>query len=152
MVCAVDLGAFFDDADDGAGEVEVTGLIDAGHVGGFAAEEGESAIAAGVGDATDDVDFLVFGEAVVGEVVEEEEGLGAGGENVVDAVVDEVLADAVEALQGAGDEHLAADAVGGGDEDGVGEGAEVKEAAKRSDAADDFWPMGLVRRGRDSGG
>ena len=41
--------------------------------------------------------LLRLRQVAAGEVVEEEEGLGAGGEDVVDAVVDEVDADGVVA-------------------------------------------------------
>ena len=112
------LGAL-DDADDEAGEVVFAVGVEAGHLRGLAADEGAAVGAAGVGEAGDDFlgDFAV--EASGGEVVEEEERRGALHGDVVDAVVDQVGADGVVDAELEGDLELGADAVGGGDEDGL---------------------------------
>ena len=138
----VDLAPLAHDADDRAREVEVAVAVEAGHVGGLAAQQRQPAVGAGGGDAADDGDLLVLAQAVAGQVVEEEQRAGAGGEDVVDAVVDDVPADAVEPPQPSRHEHLGADPVGRGDEHGVVEGGEVEEAAEHADAAQDFGPRG----------
>ena len=62
-----------DGADDEAGQVVLSVGIEAGHLGGFAADEGAAVGLAGFGQAGDD-GFGDFGvEASGGEVVEEEE-------------------------------------------------------------------------------
>ena len=43
----------FHDADGEAGEVQLAGGVERGHLGGLAAEEGEAAVEAGVGDTLD---------------------------------------------------------------------------------------------------
>ena len=62
-----------DGADDGAGEVVLAVGVEAGHLGGFAADEGATVGAAGFAEALDDgLDGGVV-ELAGGEVVEEEE-------------------------------------------------------------------------------
>ena len=97
-------------------------------------------------EALDDLlDDRVF-ELAGGEVVEEEERVSALHGDVVDAVVDEVLADGVVDAELEGDLELGADAVGAGDEDGVGELLEVEreEAAEAADLAEDLAVEGLA--------
>ena len=82
-------------ADDSASEVVFAVGVEAGHLGGFAADEGAAVRPAGFGDAADDgFDDLVF-DAAGGEVIEKKEGGGALDGDVVDAVIDEVGADGV---------------------------------------------------------
>src|SRR5690606_9084879 len=73
------------------------------------------------------------------EVVEEEEGAGAADGDVVDAVVDEVLADGVVAADADGHLQLRPDAVDRGDEDGLVVGAlvEGEEPAEGADVGED---------------
>ena len=67
------------------------------------------------------------------EIVEEEERLGALHEDVVDAVVDEVLPDGVVAIGEERDLQLRADAVGARDEDRIAKPARLKsEQARRT--------------------
>ena len=144
---AVDRALAVDHAHNRTGEVELAGLVDIGHVGGFAAEQRDAGVAAGVGDAGDELRLALLAEPVAGEVVEEEERLRAGGEDVVDAVVDEVAPDAVEALGEAGDEHLGAHAVGRGDQRRAlppAEAGDVEEPAEGSDRAQLLGPPGAL--------
>ena len=85
-------------------------------------------------------------EVGAGDVVEEEERLGAGGQDVVDAVVDEVDADGVEAAHGGGDVQLRADAVGAGDEHGLAVVAEPEEGREGPDAGEHLRPARGARR------
>ncbi len=83
-------------------------------------------------------------ERADGDVVEEEERLGALADEVVDAHGDEVDADGVEPARRLGDQRLGADAVGRRDEHRVavavrGEGEQAAEAA---DVADDLGTEG----------
>jgi len=135
-----------DGADDGAGEVVLVVGVEAGHLGGFAADEGAAVGAAGFAEALDDgLDGRLI-EFAGGEVVEEEERAGALNGDVVDAVVDEVLADGVVDVELEGDFEFGADAVAGGDEDGVGVLLEVEreEAAKAADLGEDVLVEGLA--------
>ena len=91
---------------------------------------------------------MVGVELADGDVVEEEERLGALAHQVVDAHGDEVDPDGVEAPGGLGDQRLGADAVGGRHQHRIraavaGEGEEATEAA---DVADD---LGAERRAHE---
>ena len=83
-----------------------------------------------------------------GVVVEEEQGLGALHHQVVDAHRDEVDADRVVPADLDGELQLGADAVGGGDQDRVGEagGLQVEQRAEAADAADRAGPRWWPRR------
>ena len=48
---AIEDARFLDDADDCAGDVVFAGLIEAGHLGGFAADEGAAVAGAAAGEA-----------------------------------------------------------------------------------------------------
>ena len=69
------------------------------------------------------------------EVVQEEERLGALHQDVVDAVVDQILADGVVDVAVEGDFQLGADAVGAGHQHGVA-GSERLQAEQPAEAAD----------------
>ena len=94
-----------------------------------------------------------------GDVVGEEQRLGAADDEVVDEHADEVEADRVVDVERLGDRHLGADAVGGGGQQRpvVGlERAGVEEPGEAADAADHLGTAGLLdpdlhqarRRGR----
>jgi len=141
---AVEHPGFLDDADDGAGDVVFAVLVEAGHLGGFAADEGAAIGGAAPGEAGDDVfedGGLEFSGA---EIIEEEEGFGAEDGDVIDAMVDEVFADGVVTAGEEGDLQFGADAVDGRDEDGIGmaPGIEGEEAAETADLAHDSGTAG----------
>ena len=135
--CAGDELVAVDGADDEAGEVVLTLGVEAGHLGGFAADEGAAVCPAGFCETGDDFfgHFAVEGSG--GQVIEEEEWGRALHGDVVDAMVDEVGADGVVDSQFEGDFELGADTVCTGDEDRllVLEGVELEEAAKATDFA-----------------
>ena len=108
-----------DGADREAGEVEVAALIEPRHLGGLAADQGGAGDPAALGDAGDELDRVSRLELAGGEIVEEEQRLGALDDEIVDAHGDEVDADRVEDAGVDGDLQLGADAVGGGDQDRV---------------------------------
>jgi len=110
-----------DDAGHEACELVLRCIVEPGGFGSFAAEEGAGVGLAGVYEAADDLLNDVGIEVASGEVIEEEERRGALHGYVVNAVIDEVAADAGVEAELDGELELAADAVGGGDQDGVGE-------------------------------
>ena len=99
------------DADDGAGDIVFAFLIHAGHLSGFAADEGAASLLAGFGEAFEDLLEDDGVEFFTADVVEEKQGPGADDGDVIDAMVDEILADRVVAVGGKGDFELGADAV-----------------------------------------
>ena len=139
----------FDDADDGAAEVVLAALVEAGHLGGLAADEGAVVETAAADEALDDVFEDVRLQLPGTEVIEEEQGFRAEHGDVVDAVVDQVLADGVVAVEGEGDLELGADAVHGGHHDGllVALGVEGEQAAEAADLAQDLAAVGRSEQG-----
>ena len=63
---------FFDDADDGAADVVFAGLIEAGHLGGFAADERAMVAGAAAGEAGDQLRENVGLQLAGADVIEEE--------------------------------------------------------------------------------
>src|SRR5262245_39444547 len=86
-------GVFIDAPDDEAGESVVRRRVDAGHLGGLAAEQRALILAASSGDAGDDCFSDRWLEGSERNVVEEEQWYGTLDENVVRTVVDEIVAD-----------------------------------------------------------
>ena len=124
-------------ADGKAGEVVVAVAVHAGHFGGLAADQRAAGLPAALGDAGDDRRALLGVELAGGEIVEEEQRLGALHDEVVDAHGDEVDADRVVLAGFDGDLELGADAVIGGDQHRIDEagGLEVEQPAEAADLA-----------------
>jgi hypothetical protein len=129
-----------DRADREAGQVVFAVAVHARHLGRLAAHQGRAGQLAAVGDAGDhalgDLEVQLAG----GEVVEEQQRLGALGQQIVDAHGHQVDADRGVHLGVDGDAQLGADAVGGGDQQRVvvagrlevEQGAEAAQAAVRA--------------------
>ena len=114
---AVDDVLALDDADREARQVVLVLRVHAGHLRGLAAEQDAAKpAAAALHDAGDDALGAFQLELAGGVVVEEDQGLGAAADQVVDAHGDEVDADRVVPVEGEGELELGADAVGAGDE------------------------------------
>ncbi len=104
-----------------------------GVLGHLTADQGAAGLAAALGDAGDQLLDVVRVELADGDVVEEEQGLGALAHQVVDAHGDQVDADGVEPADGLGDQGLGADAVGGRHQHRLAEPvAREREAGRRS--------------------
>ena len=140
------------DADDGAGDIVFAFLIHAGHLGGFTADEGAASFLAGFGEAFEDLLENNGIELFTADVVEEKQGPGADDGDVIDAMVDEILADRVVAIGGEGDFEFRADAVHARDKHGVFHSPEVgtEEAAEAADFAQNLRSMSGADEGVDS--
>jgi hypothetical protein len=138
----------FDHADGEADEVELAGLHHAAVLGHLAAEQRTTRSAATIGDAGDDLVDRLRDELADGDVVEEEQRLGAVGGDVVDGHRDAVDPDRVVPAGELGDDRLRANAVGGRDEHRVVESVvrEREQPAEAADVADDLGP----ERGADA--
>ena len=90
-------------------------------------------------------------ELAAGEIVEEEQRLGALHDEVVDAHRDEIDADRVVASGLDGELDLGADAVGGGDQHRVGEAGalEVEQPAEAADLGVGAGPRGRAHQRLD---
>ena len=136
-------------ADREAGEVVVAALVEARHLGRLAADQRRAGHAAAFRDAFDDEAGGLHVERAGGEIVEEQQRLGALHDEVVDAHRHQVDADrgVLSALDG--DLQLGADAVGGRDQNRVAETGrlQVEERAEAAEPAHDARPQ-RRRRGR----
>ena len=143
--------AALDRADGEAGEIVVAAGVHARHLRGLAADQGAAGLPAALGDAGDDRRALIGIEPAGGEIVEEEQRLGALHDEVVDAHGDEVDADRVVPAGFDGDLELGADAVVGGDEDRIGKagGLEVEQPAEAADLAVGARPAGRAHQRLD---
>ncbi|MHC2800765.1 hypothetical protein ACVMII_000511 [Bradyrhizobium diazoefficiens] len=131
-------------ADGKAAEVIVAVLVEAWHLGGLAADQGTAGFPAAIGDAGDDRGGRLRIELAAGEIVEEEQRLGALHHEVVDAHGDQIDADAAMQAGFDRDLDLGSDAVGGGDQDGIPKTGrlEVEQAAEAADLGVGAGPRG----------
>src|SRR5579862_1585126 len=104
-----------DEADDEAGEVVVGWRVDARHLSGLAADQRTPILTTAGGYAADDRFGDCGVETTKRDVVEKEQRRGALHQNVVDTVIDQVMADRVVASRIDGDLDLGPDSVGAGD-------------------------------------
>ena len=114
---AVDHLGPVDDAHAEAGQVVLVGLHRAGVLGHLAADQRAAGLPAALGDAGDDRGDQLAVELADRDVVEEEERLGAGHEDVVRAHRDEVDSHRVVLAEQLREHELGAHAVGAGDHD-----------------------------------
>lgn len=107
-------GGGIGDADDGADDVDFVVVVNAGHFGGFTTDEGAVVGFAGFGGGGDDLVECDCVEVGTAEVVEEEEGAGTLAEDIVDAVIDNVMADVGVVADHLSNDGFGADAVDAG--------------------------------------
>ena len=140
---AIEHSRFFDDADHGTADVVFAGLVEAGHLSGFATDQSAFIFGASFGEAFDDVRENARFQFASAEVVEEEERFSAEDGDVVNAMVDEVLTDGVVTIERESEFEFCADAINAGDEDGlfVFSNIEGEETAEAADFAEDFRPV-----------
>ena len=101
-----------DEADARSGEVELSFAVDPWELGGLSAEDRTAGLAADGRGALDEVGDLLEVEAARSHVVEEEERVGARGDDVVDAVGGEIAAGVPQAAGAPRERDLRPDAVG----------------------------------------
>ena len=107
-------------------------------LGRLAAHQRAVGLDAALGHALDDLCDLLRDVAAAGDVVQEDQRLGTGADDVVDAHGHAVDADGVMLVQEHGQLQLGADAVGAGDEDRVlvTGAVQLKQAAEAAQTAD----------------
>ena len=124
-----------------------SGLEEPGVLGGLAADERAAGGDARLGDALDDGRDPLGYDAAGGDVVGQEQRLGAADDEVVDEHADQVEADRVVLVERLRDRDLGADAVGRGGQQRLVVGlqrAGVEEPGEPADAADHLRAAGLV--------
>ena len=138
-----------DHADYETREVVIAEGIHAWHFRGLAAKKRAAGLAAGRGQALDDLGEHLGIELAGCEVVEEEHGPRAGSRDVVHAVVDNVDADAAVRRRGDRDLDLGPDPIGAGRE--VTPAGERVEACERTHTDGHLFAVGGGDQRLDSG-
>ena len=114
--------------------------IEAGHLGGFAADQGATCLLATFGNALDDRRDFLGHQLSAGDVVEKNQRTRALTYNVVDAHCDAVDADGIVAIEHESVFEFGADPVGAGDQNiAVGRVAQRIKSAERSEIADNVF-------------
>ena len=106
------MASFSTDADAKAREIVVRAVIHAGHLGGFAADQRAAGLHAALDDARDDPFADIDIEFAAGEVVQEEQRLGALNDDVVDAHGHQIDAHPVVPMRVDSQAQFGADAIG----------------------------------------
>ena len=127
--------AAFGGADGKTAEIVIAVLVEPGHFRGLAADQGTAGFATAFGNAGHDRRRRFGVELAAGEIVEEEQRLGALHHEIVDRHRHQIDADAGMQAGLDGDLDLGPDAVGGGHQDRILEacGLEVEQAAEPAD-------------------
>ena len=135
-----------DDADGEARKVVVVGGHGAGVLGGLAADERAAGLHAALRHAGDERRDLLRLVLANGDVVEEEDGLCAAADDVVDAHGDAVDADGVVLVHQLRDALLRAHAVRARDEHGLAHTGKIRceQAAKAADIGHNAWDHGAL--------
>ena len=124
-----------DGADDEAGEIVFAVGVEAGHLGGLAAEQRTAVVPAGAREPFDDLLGDVGRQAARREVIEKKQRRRALHEDVVDAVIDEIDANGVVPIGHERHLQLGADAVGARHQNRIAPsgGIEPEQPAERAD-------------------
>ena len=117
-----------------AGEVELALVIDARQLGRLAADQRDAGRAADLGRALDELRHLLQLEPARGDVVEQDQRLGAARDHVVDAVRRHVGAAGAQRARAARDDRLRADRVRRGGEQPPCRRADAARRTRRSRA------------------
>ena len=148
----IDYGGLLGHAHGETGQIVLVLVVHARHLGGLAADQAAIGLHAAVGHAGDDL--LKQGRIVLaaGDVIQEEQRLGALGGDIVDAHGHAVDADGVVLVGHLGHDQLGADAVGAGNQHWllVTQGGEIEQAAESADAADHARTVGARHVGLDT--
>ena len=146
-VCGVEHLGTVDDAHGKAGKVVVGRSHDAGVLGHLAAHERAARELAAVGHTLDDLCHVLGLDVTDGNVVQEEQRLGARSQNVVDAHSDQVLAHRLVTVHDLGEHELGAHAVGTANQNRVFhilKRGGREQATEATDTADDLGAVGVL--------
>ena len=133
------------DTHNRTGKVEVAISVEVRHFCQLSAQQRAPGLLACRRRAGDDVAHYLRHQPAHADVIQEEERTRSQGENVVDAMVDEVLAHRIVAFQLSRELDLGSDAVGARHEYRLGIVRwKLKEAAKAPDAGEHLGPVGSL--------
>ena len=146
-VCGVEHLGTVDDAHGKSGKVVVGRSHDARVLGHLTAHERAARELAAVGHTLDDLCHVLGLDVTDGDVVQEEQRLGARSQNVVDAHSDQVLAHRLVTVHDLGEHELGAHAVGTANQDRVFhilKRGSREQATEAADAADNLGAIGVL--------
>ncbi len=152
MPLGIEHGRAVDQTDAETGQIVVVRIHDTRVLGHLAADERAARLLAALADAGDDLRHLLGFQLADGDVVEEEQRLGAGREDVVGAHGHQVDAHRVVLAEHLGDLELGAHAVGAAHEQRIGHvlrRRDGEQAAETADVADDLGAVRLVHDALD---
>jgi hypothetical protein len=152
LVPAIDDSRAIDGTDDEARHVVFAVGVEAGHLGGLAAQQRAAVVLARPREALDDLLRHIRREATSGEIIQEEQRRRALHEDVVDAVIHQVDTDRPVTVRQEGDFQLGADAVGARHEHRLleGGGVEFEQPAERADFREHTGRKGGLRQRLDA--
>ena len=129
-----------------AGQVIIIGSHGAGMLGGLAADEGAAGLDAALGNAGDQGSHLLGIILADGNVVQEENGLCAAADDIVDAHGNTVDTHGVVLAHDLGDALLGAHTIGAGDQNGLAHAGQIgsKEAAEAANIGNHAGDMGAL--------
>ncbi len=99
-------------ADNCPGHVKFAGGVNAGHFGGFSAQESHARLFAGLGYASDHLGGLLRIEFGCSKIVHKEQRAGALDKNIIDTMIDDVVTNAAKTASRRGEFDLRSDAIG----------------------------------------
>lgn len=126
-------------ADDKARQVVFTHGVQARHLGSFASDQRAAVVLAATRNSCNDAAADGGIELADCEVIEKEQGRCALDSNVIDAMVDQILADRVVAAGCEGDFQLRSHSVGGTDQDRVTPTFQRETGPEAADSRENVW-------------
>lgn len=150
-LAAVDDAVAVDRSDDGPGQVILPGGVKSRHFGGFASNQGAAVLPAGIGHPPHQGGCCGGIKHADAEVIEEEQGISPAGHDVVDAVVDQVLADRLMASGGEGNLEFGADPIDAGNDDRIAVFFQIegKKAGEKPDLPEHLAVKGRFGQSRN---
>ena len=137
-----------DHADDASNQIVILTAVKSGHLRCFAAEQSASGPAAGAGQPGYDGSENIRVKFPRAEIIEKEKRTRAHDRDVVDAMIDQILANRVMPPGKDSDVQLGADAIHAGDEHGIfhaGKGR-AEESAEGADTAENARTVGAAHQ------
>lgn len=135
-----------DNTGGGTGHIVFVLAQQARVLGGFAAHQRGARNGAGRGDAAHNGGDALGNNLAAGDVVGHEERLGADHHDVIDNHAHQVEADGVVDVHGLGDGYLGAHAVGGGGQQRLLVGQQLRDVVQAGETADAAQHRAVVRR------
>ena len=131
---------FFDNTDDGADQVVIFAVIDAGHLRGFAADERAARFAAAGDKTRNNLQKGIRVQLAHTYIIEEEKRFCAKHRDIVDTVIHQILPDGVVPIRHHGNFELGTDSIHAADKHGffIPREARIKKSAESANGYYDY--------------